>query len=478
MQEPRKSLDILEDHLNHVRKQLQKHRVVESMVHEPDPGKHVLIESLVHRQNLADLCNRLARLHIADVAYIVENLDPAERAMAWEQLSEQRRGEVLLEASESVRQQLLTTMPRERLLAVLRKLDPDDLAYLADDLSEDVLKECLQSLSADERAQLETSLVYAEDSVGALMSRAMTTAHDTDTTEQTLTQLRALDEWPTQTDKLFVVDRRGVFRGVLSLETLLRANPQASVADIMATDVVVFSPDDDAHDVAQAFERYNLVSAPVLNERGKLAGRLTVDVMMDYLRQQRSDELLKLAGLSREEDMFSSIWSGARNRWVWLSLNLVTAFVASRVIGAFEGTISQLVALAALMPIVASVGGNTGNQTTALVVRAIAMGQATTQNVLRLVRREIGISVVNGVLLGVVAALFAMLLYHNIALGLVIAGAMLANLMIAAVIGLAVPLILEHFGKDPALGSSVLLTATTDSMGFFIFLGMATVFLL
>jgi magnesium transporter len=265
---------------------------------------------------------------------------------------------------------------------------------------------------------------------------------------------------------------------VLPVTTILRHRPEMLVADIMATDVVRFGPEDSARDAAQAFERYDLVSAPVLNERGKLAGRLTVNVMMDYVRERSSDELLKLAGLSREEDLFASIWGGARNRWAWLGLNLVTAFIASRVIGAFESSITQLVALAALMPIVASVGGNTGNQTTALVIRAIAMGQATTQNVLRMVRKELGIGLVNGVLLGIVVALFALVFYQNVALGTVIALAMLLNLLLAAFVGLAVPITLDRLGRDPALGSSVLLTAATDSMGFLIFLGLATVILL
>jgi magnesium transporter len=475
--EPRKSNEILEDNLNHIRGLLQKHRVVESLVHEANPQKHAVIESLVHRQNLADLRNRLTRLHIADVAYILENLTPDERTVVWDQVRERRGGEVLLEVSDTVRKQLIESMPREELLAALRTLDADDLAYLADELPEDVLSERLQSLSDDERNWLESSMVRPEDSVGALMSSIMVTVRENDTLEQALTHLRALDEFPIHTDKLFVLDRRGLFRGILPLETLLRSKPNALVTDVMATDVVSFRADDDASDAAQAFERYDLISAPVLNERGKLAGRLTVDVMMDYLREERSNELLKLAGLSREEDMFASIWSGARNRWTWLSLNLLTAFIASRVIGGFEQTIAQIVALAALMPIVASIGGNTGNQTTALVIRAITMGQATAKNVWRLIRRELGISLVNGVLMGAVVALFAFVLYQNIELGAVIAVAMLLNLLIAAFVGLAVPLTLERLGRDPALGSSVLLTATTDSMGFFIFLGLATVFL-
>jgi magnesium transporter len=476
--EPRKSQEFLDNSLNQVRDLLRKHQVVERMVQAQDSRKHALIESLVHRQNLAELRNRLTRLHPADAAYVLDNLPPDERAIAWEQVRGPRGGEILLELSEGVRRQLIEATPADELLTLLRALDADDLAYLAEDLPAETLNECLQTLTTDERSWLASSMTSAADSVGALMSNVMVTVRDTDTLGQVLEQLRALDELPPHTDKLFVLDRRGLFCGVLPLPSLLRGRPDALVADLMAAEAVAFRADDSARDAAQAFERYDLVSAPVVNERGKLAGRLTVDVMMDYLREKTSDELLKLAGLSHEEGLFTTIWSSARNRWAWLSLNLITAFVASRVIGVFEHSIAQLVALAALMPIVASVGGNTGNQTTALVIRAIAMGQVTAANIARLMRRELGIGIVNGLLLGMVVALFALLFYHNAALAVVIAGAMLLNLLIAAGVGLAVPLTLHRFGRDPALGSSVLLTAATDSMGFLIFLGLATAFLL
>jgi magnesium transporter len=475
--EPQKSQAILDHDLLQIRELLQKHHVVEHLTRVQDSRKHELIESLVHRQNLAELRNRLARLHPADVAYFLDNLPVDERIVVWEQVRGPRGGEVLLEASDSVRRQLIADTPDEPLFALLRELDADDLTYLADDLPTAVLDRCLQSLSTDERSWLVSSMNFAPDTVGALMSNVMVTVRDTDTLEQVLAQVRALDEFPAHTDKLFVLDRRGQFRGVLPLTLLLRGRPASPVADVMASDAVAFRADDNARDASLAFERYDLVSAPVVNERGKLAGRLTVDVMMDYLREKNSDELLKLAGLSREEDLFTSIWGSARNRWLWLSLNLVTAFIASRVIGVFEDSILHLVALAALMPIVASVGGNTGNQTTALVIRAVAMGQATAANVVRLVRRELGIGLLNGVLLGVVVALFALAFYRSTALAAVIAAAMLINLLIAAGVGLAVPLTLHRLGRDPALGSSVLLTATTDSMGFLIFLGLATVFL-
>jgi magnesium transporter len=476
--ETQKSHDILEQNLEQVRALLARHRVVEFMVHSQESARQELVESLVHRENLAKLRNRLLRLHPADLAYILEALPPGERMVAWQQIRDDRGGEVLLEMSDAVRRQLIDVTDPEQLFSALQALDADDLSYIAEDLPEDILQRCLQSLSAEERTWVEAAIRYPENSVGVLMSNIMVTARETDTLAQVQEQLRGMDELPIHTDKLFVLDRRGLFKGVLSLQTMLLSRPDATVADVMATDVVRFRADDSAQDAAQAFERYDLVSAPVVNERGKLAGRLTVDVMMDYLRQRTSDELLKLAGLSREEDIFLTIWSSARNRWAWLSLNLLTAFVASHVIGLFEASIVQLVALAALMPIVASVGGNTGNQTTALVIRAITMGQLTASNAMQMIRKELGISVLNGVLFGIVVALFAILLYHNLALGLVIASAMLLNITLAAAVGLGVPLTLHRFGKDPALGSSVLLTAVTDSMGFFIFLGLATMFLL
>jgi magnesium transporter len=262
------------------------------------------------------------------------------------------------------------------------------------------------------------------------------------------------------------------------VQTLLLGDPAAIVRDVMATDVVRFLPEDDAREAAQAFERYDLVSAPVLNERGKLMGRLTVDIVMDYIREESADEVLGLVGLSGAEDLYAPVWQSARNRWLWLSLNLITAFVASRVIGLFEDTIAQIVALAALMPIVASIGGNTGNQTTALIIRGLAMGQVDRSTTAHLLRKELGVGLLNGVMLGSLVGLFALAFYHNASLGLVIAAAVVLNLAIAALVGLAVPLALDRLGRDPALGSSVLLTATTDSMGFLIFLGLATVFLL
>jgi magnesium transporter len=283
--EPQKSQEFLDHGLAHIRELLQKHRVVEHMTHVQDSHKHDLLESLVHRQNLAELRNRLERLHPADIGYFLDNLARDERIVVWEQVPARRGGEVLLEVSGNVRRQLIEATPAETLVAGLRELDADDLTYLAEDLPAAVLEQCLQTLSSDERSWLVSSMNFAADSVGALMSNVLVTVRDSDTLEQVLTQVRALDELPLHTDKLFVLDRRGLFRGLLPLPTLLRGRPESLVADVMATDAVAFQAEDNARDAAQAFERYDLVSAPVVNERGKLAGRLTVDVMMDYLRE-------------------------------------------------------------------------------------------------------------------------------------------------------------------------------------------------
>jgi magnesium transporter len=252
---------------------------------------------------------------------------------------------------------------------------------------------------------------------------------------------------------------------------------ELGVNDVMADDAVVFHPEDMADEAAKAFERYDLVTAPVVDENNKLVGRLTVDTVMDYIREEAESDMLSLAGLREEEDLFSSVWRSVQNRWTWLAINLVTALVASRVIGLFEDSIEKVVALAALMPIVAGIGGNSGNQTTTMIVRGIALGQITGMNMQSLIKKEIGVSVINGLLWGGVLGLIAYSLYGNTALSLVMTAAMTLNLLLAAVVGVTVPIVMSKFGRDPAVGSSVLLTAMTDSGGFFIFLGLATIFL-
>ncbi len=474
----RKRTPSVQEALDQVKALLQKHRIVESMVHKQDMPRHELVESLVHKQNLAELQKKLDKLHPADVAYILEALPLEERLVLWDLVKAERDGEILLEVSDAVRETLIANMDSQELVAAAEQLDTDEIADLVQDLPQDVVAGVFQSLPVEEREQLRSAMSYPEDSVGALMDFDMVSVRDDVTLEVVLRYLRRMDELPDHTDQLFVVDRDEAIKGVLPINRLIVTDPEVLVASVMNPEFISFSPDDKAQKAAQAFERYDLVSAPVVDQKNRLAGRVTVDAVVDFIREESEAELLGKVGLREEEDIFASVWKSAKNRWLWLAVNLCTAFFASRVIGVFEGTIEKLVALATLMPIVAGIAGNSGNQTTTLIIRALALGQVTPENARRMILKELAISLLNGLVWGGVAGLFAWWLYDNVALGVVMMAAMLLNLLVSALVGIVVPMAMQRMGRDPAIGSSVLLTFTTDSMGFFIFLGLATVFLL
>jgi magnesium transporter len=470
-----KSSEELQVSLQQVLELLERSRVLEDLARRQGGPQQKLLEDLTRRQSMAALHNRLKSLHPADLAFILEALPPRERLQAWAEVLPRQAGEALVEVSEGARASLLEGTPRPALLEILRDLDPDDLAYLAEAVPPDVIEEATGGLSAQDRSWVRTS--FPPGSVGQLMTREVVTTREESTCTDVLSELRSRGELPPQTDALFVVDARNVLRGVLPLHALLTSAPDHAMARLWSPPAAAFMPDDPARQAAQAFERYDLVSAPVVDERGKLVGRLTVDTVMDFLRREAELKALQRAGLRGEEDLFAPSWDSARNRAMWLGINLATAFVASRVIGLFEETIAGLVALATLMPIVASVGGNTGNQTVALVIRALALDQLSWASMPHLLRKELAVAVINGLGWGTVMGLFAYVLYRSLPLGMVMAVAILLNLLVAAVVGLAVPLFLRRLGRDPAQGSSVLLTFTTDGMGFLIFLGLARAFL-
>jgi magnesium transporter len=426
-----------------------------------------------------ELRAELDRLHPADVAYILEALPLEERLVVWGLVRAEREGEILLEVSEAVRESLIATMDSKELVAAAETLDADEIADLAPDLPEAVVEDVIRALPQEERVLLRAALSYEEGTVGALMEFDQVTVREDVTLEAATRYLRALDELPPHTDQLFVVDRGGKLRGTLPLARLIVTDLARQVADVMVPESVKLRPEDRAEDAAQAFERYDLVSAPVVDLiTGSLVGRVTVNAVVDHIREKSAESQLAEAGLSKEEDVFAPVWNSFRNRWAWLAINLVTAFIASRVIGAFEGSIEKLVALAALMPIVAGIGGNSGNQTITMIVRALALGQIQSSYWPKLVGKELGLATLNGVLWGSLLGVAAYLLYDNVALGGVMALAMLLTLLLAAAMGVAIPYLRARFGQDPAVGSSVLITACTDSGGFFIFLGLATLFLL
>ena len=470
--------DDLDSHVREVQHLLARHKLVEDLVHRQEMPKHELVESLVHKQHIQELTHKLDSLHSADVAHILEALPVDERLFVWDLVKAERDGEILLEVSDAVRESLIESMDPDSLRAAAEQLDADELADLAPDLPQAVMEAVYQGLDQEEREQLRAAMSYPDDSVGALMDFEMVTVREDVTLEVVLRYLRRFEELPDHTDQLFVVDRDEHLRGVLPLDRLLINDPETVVGSIMLTDTLTLEPADEAETAAQAFERYDLVSAPVVDYHRKLVGRVTVATVVDFIREETENELLSQAGLKEGEDIFAPVWDSVKNRWAWLAVNLVTAFVASRVIGLFEDSIEKLVALAALMPIVAGIGGNSGNQTVTMIVRAIAMGQVEQSAMTRLLKKELGVALINGVVWGGLLGVLAWWLYGNVDLGLVMTGAMTLNLLLAACAGVLVPMLRQRLGADPALGGSVLITALTDSGGFFIFLGLATLFLL
>ena len=465
------------DSLLRVTELLHKHELVESLVHRQEGPRQELVENLVHKLHLVELQKQLDALHPADIAYILEALPLEQRLIVWDLVKAEGEGEILLEVSDAVRETLIAHMDKRELVAATEHLDTDEIADLAPDLPREVIQDVFRSLSPEEREQLRAAMSYPEGTVGALMDFDMISIRDDVTVEVVLRYLRRLDEMPELTDQLFVVDHAGRLEGLLPVNKLLVTDPETAVATVMRRELVKFHPDEKAQDAAQAFERYDLVSAPVAGGDGRLIGRVTVNAVMDYIREETDSDMLSAAGLREDEDLFASVWKSVRNRWTWLAVNLVTAFIASRVIGAFEDSIAKLVALAALMPIVAGISGNSGNQTITMIVRALALGQISAVNARKLFAKEIGVSALNGLIWGSVVGLFAFLIYHSWQLGAVMTGAMVLSLSVAAVMGVTIPLVLQKLGRDPAVGSSVLITAITDSGGFFIFLGLATIFL-
>ena len=468
----------LKESLEQIIDLLHRQQVVEALVHRQEMPRHALVEDLTHRQNMAELQRKLDQMHPADVAYVLEALPLDERLQVWELVRQDRDGEILLEVSDAVRESLIENMETDELVAAAEQLDADEIADLAPDLPREVMDDVFESLSVQDREHLRSAMSYEEDSVGALMDFDMIGVREDITVEVVLRYLRRRDEMPDQTDQLFVVDREERLRGLLAVNRLLVSEPDTLVSALMkADDIISFRPEEKAQDAALAFERYDLVSAPVVNQEGKLIARVTVDAVVDFIRSRNQSEMLSAGGLREDEDLFAPVWDSLRNRWTWLAVNLVTAFIASRVIGVFEHSIEKLVALAALMPIVAGIGGNSGNQTITMIVRGLALGQITSANARTLLAKEFQVAVVNGLVWGSIVGLFAFVIYHKWQLGVVMMGAMLLNLVLAAIMGFAIPMTMHKLGRDPAVGASVMITAITDSGGFFIFLGLATIFL-
>lgn len=467
----------LEQRLAPILDLLQKQQVVQAVTQRQTQMRADLIENLLNRQQEHQLRRSLSKLNGPDAAHLLQMLTPDKRELVWQELPDTVAAQAMVELPEAVAEDLVEITPLPRLEKLLQGLDTEELADIADLVPRTLLEHAKALLQSNERSWLESSLTWPEDSVGEIMSKDSLIASEDMTVNQAVERVRSAVELPPQTDKLFVINRHKHLVGVVPLISLIRHDGDRHLGEVMDPDVVYFSPRDPAEEAGHAFERYDLVSAPVVDEHLRVIGRLRVEAIMDYLRIRAEEQALAKAGLSGDTDLLGPIWEGARERWPWLCVNLITAFVASRFISLFEGTIQQLVALATLMPIVASIGGNTGNQTAALLIRGLALNHVHRDTLTYIYRKEVTISLINGLLWGSVLGVFAWILYGNPLMGMVMAAAVTLNLIVAALIGITIPVLLDRFDRDPAMGSSVVLTFATDSMGFFLFLGLATLVL-
>ena len=420
----------------------------------------------------------LNALHPAEIANLLESLPPRERTLIWELVAKESEGEVLINVGDELRNHLIKDMSHEQLVTVAEGLDLDDSADFVQSLPDTVIDKVLHSLDSQHRQRLESVLSFPENSAGGLMNIDTITVRPEVTLDVVLRYLRLLGEIPDLTDSLIVVDRDNHFLGTLPLSRLLINEPTHTVNKIMDKQSEAIPSDMADRDVAKLFENHDLISAPVIDGNNVLLGRITIDDVVDVIRDEADHSVLSMAGLNDEEDLFAPAFPSSQRRAIWLGINLITAFMASWVVSNFETTLEKVVTVAILMNVVASMGGIAGSQTITLVIRAMALGQVSRSNRRWILNKEIIVSLLNGTLWAVVVAVIATLWFGDIYIGIIIAAALLINLVFAASSGVIIPLILRKFGIDPAIAGSVILTTITDIVGLLAFLGLATLFLL
>ena len=412
----------------------------------------------------------------ADTAHLLESSPPREREVLWNLVNPELEGEVLQHLSDEIQAEFVNQMNTEELLQATENLDTDHFADILQQLPKTVMQEVLNSLGQQDRERVEQVLSYPEDTAGGLMNTDVVSIRPDITIDAVLRYLRRHDTMPDMTDNLFVVTRKDRYMGLLPLTSLLVSDPNTLISDIMDTERKAIPADLDETDVANLFERNDWVSAPVINQEGRLVGRITIDDVVDVIREEADHSLMRMAGLDEDEDTFAPVVKTTRRRAVWLGINLLTALFASMMIGLFQHTIEQVVALAILMPIVASMGGVAGSQALTLVIRGQALGHVEASNIGYLLNREIIVGALNGLLWSTVVASIASWWFSDLTIGFIIAIAMIINLIVAAIFGTSLPVILKAMNIDPALAGGVILTTITDVVGFCAFLGLATLF--
>lgn len=435
------------------------------------------LNDALEREAISEVYALVNELHPADVALLLESLPEGERDIVWAQLHPASVAEVLAEADDAVRATYMRQMAPQALAAVAQEVDPDDAADILQDLPEPFADEVLRAMDEQHRERLQAVLAYPEDTAGGLMNVDVLTVRADVSLETVLRYLRLRREIPEKTNRLFVVDRNDVYVGMLRLADLLIRDPEDGVEAHIIDEHDAIPATMDSHEVARLFEQHNLISAPVVDEGGKLIGRITIDDVVDVIRDEGDQAFMRMAGLDEEDDIFAAVFTTSRRRMLWLGVNLATALLASWVIGLFEATIEKMVALAVLMPVVASMGGIAGSQTLTVVIRGMALGQVGQSNARWLLSREVLVGLINSLMWALVVALIATYWFGQPGLGIIVAIALIINLVIAAIVGTLLPLIMRRLLIDPALAGSVVLTTVTDVVGFMTFLGLGALFL-
>jgi magnesium transporter len=435
------------------------------------------LNALVASGTYSQIKNLIDILKPADIAALLESTPFAQRAVIWNLIDNEQQSEILQELNEDLVSDLLADTSTDEVVSLLGQVESDDdLTDILQQLPDAITQQLLRSMDTQDRARVENLLSYGEDTAGGLMDTDTVSVRARVTVDVVLRYLRRHIELPAMTDNIFVVNHRDEYIGLLPLRRLLVSDPSMTVREVMVTDIDPIDAETHESEVASIFSRYDLVSAPVIDSNGLLLGRITIDDVVDVIKDEADHSLLSMAGLTEDDDAFAPIWRSARSRAVWLGANLLTAFLASAVISLFEDTIAQVVALAVLMPIVASMGGVAGSQTLTLVIRSMAQGQLVDSNMAWILRRELAVGIINGAVWAVVVAIGAYLMFGDFTLGLVIAMALLINLAAAAFSGATLPRLLQKLNIDPAVAGTVVLTTITDVVGFMSFLGLATLF--
>lgn len=452
--------------------------MAEAARHDKPARQLRLLSDALDSGRLGPVRRLVNTLSPAEIGNLLESLPPGKRSVVWGLVDPEDDGEVLVHVGDEVREGLIADMDPDELIAAASDLDIDDLADLVEDLPDAVIDEVLKSMDRENRERLEQVLSYDEDTAGRLMNPDVVTVRADTTIDVVLRYLRLRGELPEHTDHIYVVSKRHQYLGRIALQALLTRETGTPINQLLDGEQPAIGVDESSDEVARQFSDHDWISAPVVDDNNILLGRITIDDVVDIIREQAEHQVMSAAGLDEDEDLFSPVRRAFRRRMLWLTINLATAFLAASVVNEFQATIANLVSLAVLMPIVAGMGGNAGTQVLALMVRGLALGQIGASNVMALVWKEVRIAIINGIGIGLLLALIVMVWFHDGMLSLVIGLALTINFTAAALGGVFVPVMVKRFGFDPALAGGVILTTITDVMGFLSFLGLATLLLL